>query len=193
MSGIAFDLKLDDAALKRGLTSIVTFGPERTGPALEEIGEAMVSSTIARMNREEAPDGSKWKPSKRAMREGGTTLQKTRRLVRSIVSALLSSAAGVEWGTNVAYAAPNQLGALITKYAQSRPIYRKVKDGEILPGFVKKKRSNFETWHEQGEHQIKIPARPFIGFSADDQTQVAEILTRHLLAAMTGRAPGAAA
>lgn len=79
----------------------------------------------------------------------------------------------VEVGTNKVYAAIHQFGGTIEKYAQSRQIYRRYdkRSGALGNRFVSRSKSNFATWHEIKEHTIDIPARPFLGVSADDEAE----------------------
>ena len=69
---------------------------------------------ISQIMRDEVPKNfeaggkPKWKPSKRAMREGGKTLVDTARLMRSISPSSTEHEARV--GTNVEYAAIHQFG-----------------------------------------------------------------------------------
>lgn len=193
MTGIAATIELDDAPIRALFASLMYF-PDQLPYAADEIGEAMVSSTQRRFGTEKSPEGTPWKQSQRARRDGGKTLQESRRLYRSVVSRVLTAAqtTGVEWGTNVIYAAIHQMGGKIQKYAQSRPIFRKVKAGEIQPGFVKRRHSNFESWHGQGEHSITIPARPFIGIDTADRDEISSILVSWLNKALIAGIPGAA-
>lgn len=107
MGGTSF--KLDWGGLDRMLGTAVT--KARQGKAaMDEIGDAMVSSTIGRFQTSTAPDGTTWKPSQRAEREGGKTL------VDKGASGLMGSIGyeaspdNVVWGSNKVYARIHQLG-----------------------------------------------------------------------------------
>jgi phage virion morphogenesis protein len=76
--------------------------------AMAEIGEALVSSTVERFESGEGPDGTAWKPSQRAEKEGGKTLVDTGRLRGSI--GYEASPASVSVGSNLVYARIHQLG-----------------------------------------------------------------------------------
>ena len=122
-------------------------------PLMSRIGQYGESSTIQRFDDETAPDGSKWPQSIRARVEGGKTLTDSARLKMSITHRSDSSSA--EWGTNVIYAAVHQSGATI------RPVSAKALSFR-LPGnlrFVSVK-------------EVVIPARPFIGLSAEDEEEI---------------------
>ena len=105
MGGTSF--KLDWGGLDRALGSAVGKAA-RTKPVLEEIGEALVSSTVERFSSSTAPDGTPWEPSQRAEREGGKTLVDSGRLRSSI--GYEASSAHVAVGSNVEYARIHQLG-----------------------------------------------------------------------------------
>lgn len=79
-----------------------------TKPLMASIGEALVSSTIKRFVAETAPDGKKWKKSKRAASENGATLTDTGRLRKSIDFA--ATPAKVMVGSNAVYARIHQMG-----------------------------------------------------------------------------------
>lgn len=75
---------------------------------MASVGEALVSGTVKRFQDEEDPQGKKWLASKRAAKEGGTTLTDTARLRKSIDYAATPDKVMV--GSNVAYARIHQLG-----------------------------------------------------------------------------------
>lgn len=126
-----------------------------TLPLMDGIGLYLESATIERFDREQAPDGSKWKPSHRARAEGGKTLTDSARLKQSITHN--ASATRVEVGTNVIYAAVHQFGAKISAKSKKGLAF-------TLPGvglvFAK---------------SVTIPARPFLGMSAEDETEVVQL------------------
>lgn len=125
---------------------------EDLSPLMDIIGQALESSTIERFDEERAPDGSRWTPSLRARLEGGKTLTKSARLKQSITHRSTSDSAEV--GTNLIYAGTHQEGATI-----------RGKGGKLsfrLPGGL-----GFRS-----VEQVIIPARPFLGVSADDELEI---------------------
>lgn len=190
--GVSATIELDDAPIRALFGRLLAF-PAQLRSAADEIGEAMVASTQRRFAAETGPDGLKWKPSQRVVKHGGKTLQLTRRLYRSLVHNVIAAAASgasVEWGTNVAYAWVHQVGALLYHRAGTVKINRRVKDGEIQPGFVKRGKSNFETEHTFGNYAVIIPARPFVGIDAGDTAEISEILGDALARAFAGNVAG---
>lgn len=105
MGGASF--KLDWNGLDRILGS-ATAASARSKAVMAEIGEALVSSTVERFETSTAPDGTAWKPSQRAEKEGGQTLVDTGRLRGSI--GYEASPASVSVGSNLVYARIHQLG-----------------------------------------------------------------------------------
>lgn len=168
-------------------------------PAMDEIGAMLMTSTDLRFERQVDPDGTPWTPNapstaKRKAKLGRElVLQMSGRLRGSITRQAESNSVTV--GANLVYAGIHQRGGTIDRAASVRQIYRKFvetkgKGGavhrELLPGFVKKKQSNFETSHDVGAHSITIPARPFLGINRQDREGAVEILQRFI-----ADAPGA--
>lgn len=120
---------------------------------LAPIGVMLEGTTRERFENGVAPDGSKWKPSLRVKLEGGKTLIKDDILKPSITSQ--ADATSVEVGTNIVYAGVHQFGATIR--AKSAKGLR-----FALPGGLGFRRVM----------QVELPARPFLGLSAEDETEI---------------------
>lgn len=121
------------------------------------IGELLRSSTVERFNTGKNPDDKPWPVSKNAIASGKKTLLNTARLRNSINSS--ANQKGVAVGTNTIYAATHQFG-------DSREIKAKTQKGMVFMtpnGFRRKKYV-----------RITIPARPFLGISEDDMTEIKE-------------------
>ena len=110
-----------------------------------------MSSTKERFDAETGPDGEKWKPSARAMAEGGKTLTDTAVLKNSIGYEATSTEVAV--GTNDPRAAIHQFGGEI-KPKQAKALAFEI-NGQMV--VVKK---------------VEMPARAFIGISEEDQVEV---------------------
>ncbi|WP_448339732.1 phage virion morphogenesis protein [Desulfovibrio piger] len=93
-----FDKALSKAGHKLGDTQAL----------MESVGEALVSDTKKRFDAKKDPEGTPWKPSRRALEKGGKTLTNSGRLRRSIDYAATSDKVMV--GSNLAYARIHQLG-----------------------------------------------------------------------------------
>ena len=134
----------------------------RTGniqPAMEGIGQILVSNTQQRFVDQVDPDGLPWKElsavtlsRRRKAGSGAQILRDTGRLASSISYKVTGGT--VELGTNVVYAGTHQYGAKKGSYGRTR------KGGPI-------------PWGD-------IPARPFFGYNDQDQADVLELLQRYI-------------
>ncbi|WP_439069122.1 hypothetical protein ACSJL3_003006 [Serratia nevei] len=59
-------------------------------------------------------------------------------------------------------------------------VYRQKKNGEIDNRFVRKSKSNFAQWHTIPAHQVTIPARPWLGVSAEQGERLVELARNYL-------------
>ena len=173
----------NSTAITRQLTALArAVSPAGLRGALREMGEDLAESTRRRFVTSTAPDGSRWAPnaastyaamvSKSDLRRDGRLrassarkLAGKRPLVReghladSITYQMIDG--GVEIGTSRVYAATHQYGARKGQYGRTRR-------GAPIP------------WGD-------IPARPFLGLSAEDERKVLDIIDRHLRRAASGR------
>lgn len=176
-------VEVSDQAILKTLATLKARGADLY-PLMDEIGSALVASTLRRFETQSGPDGQGWPAlSRSTLRQRGHTarmLQARGHLRQSITHRAMANA--VEVGTNLVYAAIHQFGGKIEKYAASLPIYRKQADLQAgrAARFVKKSKSDFMSYHEVGAHTVTIPARPYLGIDADDQTAIAEIILGHL-------------
>ncbi|HBI6270473.1 TPA: phage virion morphogenesis protein, partial [Serratia marcescens] len=75
----------------------------------------------------------------------------------------------------------HQFGATIEIAARSQQAYyRQKKNGEIDNRFVRKSKSNFAQWHTIPAHQVTIPARPWLGVSAEQGERLVELARNYL-------------
>lgn len=130
---------------------------------LDSIGAYLETVTDRRFERERAPDGAPWKPSRRALDEGGQTLTKSSRLRRSITRRV--SDRELQVGTNAVYAAIHQFGGTI------RP-----RKGRFLVFGPKDDRTFARS--------VSMPARPFLGIDDRDRNRIRDIVIGHI-----GKAP----
>lgn len=133
-------------------------------PVMRQIAGYMWDAVEENFHEEGRP---KWGPSKRALNEGGMTLQKSGQLAASIVAR--SDAVSATVSTNKAYAAANHFGAHIPPH-------------DIFP--VDKK----AIWWPGASHPVKkvrfpgadIPARPFMSLTNDDLQDIQDALLKWL-------------
>lgn len=148
------------------------------------IGDALVRSTHVRMEREQAPDGTAWQKSRRAAETGGRTLYKIGHLYQSITSQAGPDSVAV--GSDVVYAAIHQFGGDVQHAARVQTIYRRLADmqAERPAPFVKRGRATFVSNHQVAAHTVTMPARPYLGVSADDQAEILAVVEDAFLLAM---------
>ncbi len=173
--GVSIRIDVDAGQLRGGLRALQEAALDPT-EAFDVIGRRWVDLTRERFAQGNAPDGTPWKPSQRALRDGGQTLVDKRRLEGSITHE--ADPEGVTIGTNVVYAAAHQFGATIVPKNKKRLRF-------FVPGagwvFAKK---------------VTLPPRPFIGFNQSYGEEFAEILVNFLERKAregAGGAPGGAA
>ena len=106
-AGIRLDA--DTALLRARVADMAAVLRKDPQVAFDEAGQILVASTVLRFERGTGPDGEPWKPSRRALEEGGQTLVDSARLRNSMTH--VASADGVDVGTNVVYAAIHQFGS----------------------------------------------------------------------------------
>lgn len=149
---IALDQRAFQGALNR-LSALVDF----SGAALlEEIAALGESQTRRRITDEKtAPDGTPWKPNL-----AGTSilLQSGQNLLASVASS--SDDEEAVWGAGWEFAHIHQDGAVITANTAAALSFR-VGDRSV---------------HAKS---VTIPARPFVGLSAENRAELDELITDH--------------
>jgi phage virion morphogenesis protein len=124
---------------------------------MADIGRSLRASTLERFRTERDPDDRAWIPSRRRA-EGSPrpTLTLSARLRSSISSRATDSE--VRIGTNVIYAATHQFGGTIRPKTAKALVF-------ALPS---------GQWVQA--KAVTIPARPFLGVSADDRQEIVAIV-----------------
>ena len=107
MAGATIRIEVEDKAVKSALARMQKRAADLT-PAMDEIGSMLTASVLNRFETGTGPGGQAWPPSIRAGKTGGQTLVDTGRLRDSITH--IAGRDFVEVGTNVIYAAIQQLG-----------------------------------------------------------------------------------
>ena len=133
---------------------------ENPEKALKECGLVLLRSVARNFKAGGRP--VRWRPSKRALREGGKTLIDTARLKNSMTMRVLGRSLTV--GTNVKYARIHQLGGKLDKNVTVKQHYRYITQafGKDIDGrkvLVKQHQRKMDTY---------IPARPFLKVQAGD-------------------------
>lgn len=141
---------------------------EDMSPAMLAIGEILTESTKARFSTSTAPDGSRWKPNAQATVLG--VLQK--------ISGAYSKKSGklTKKGSAVAM---NKKPLVATGILQDTISYKLINNGRGVEVGTNRFAGEWDGGAAVlhfGSRDGKIPARPFIGISADDQTDILAIL-----------------
>lgn len=123
------------------------------------IAESVRTSTVERFAAQTSPSGDRWTPSIRAAQEGGKTLTKSAVLKNSINAQSDSTGAAV--GTNLVYAATHQFGDERTIRAKNSKYLRFKISGR---------------WVSVPSVRVNIPARPFLGISEDDESEIKALI-----------------
>jgi len=175
-AGARITVDVEDGALRAALKRM-TAQLDDMAPVMDEIGGVLVSSTADRFEREGGPDGTPWKPSGRARRVGGQTLSETGRLRSSIVHR--ADGSGVDVGTNVVYAAIHQFGGAVKRPARRQVLAFNAKGTRFASRRstrARKAGSVRVAIADIGEHEINMPARPFLGVSDADRVSILAIV-----------------
>ncbi|HEX5276493.1 MAG TPA: phage virion morphogenesis protein [Fluviicoccus sp.] len=158
---------------------------------LARIGE---NQTRERFRTEIDPNGQRWDPSRRASDQGGKTLTGNGILAGSITSDATIEYA--EWGTNMEYAAIHQFGGVIRPVRAkflAVPITdaaRAVPGPRHFPGHLTVAQSLKGQWmlldpdtgevHYLLKKSVEIPARAFLGLSAQNRDEMLTWMNKKL-------------
>lgn len=160
MAGITLHLTGDELGFESALERVMAAMDDNT-PLMSAIGGHLTESAQTRIDHTNiGPDGIQWTMSRRVQNKGGKTLLKSHVLRNSI-----HFEAGkdfVEVGSDVIYSAVHQLGAAVGAFGR------------------------WEHFGSDGEKHSKplpfgdIPARPYLGVSRDDQSEIASLVQLYL-------------
>lgn len=192
MAGVSF--VFDDEAAQAVLNRLERAATHPRG-AFERIGAYFVTSTQQNIERETAPDGTKWprlspRTANRRLGKGKRGYDHMLRVSARLYQSIASDASddGVEWGSNLVYARAHQLGAVIQQPAREGQIAlgkvrQRQADGSfrLRSRFVRPTRKNAEIRQVSIKaHQVRLPPRPFLGVSAADRVEVEQISIDYL-------------
>lgn len=153
-------------------------------PMFKDIGGYLMMAHRQRFDQQVSPDGIAWQAlSPRYLKRKKKNRDKILRLDGRLANDLRYQNSDTEllFGSNMAYAAIHQFGGTIDMPARSQQAYfKQAKNGTIGKRFVKKTKSNFAQWVTIGAYKIKIPARPWLGVSAEDESELLRITRKYL-------------
>ncbi|MFF3704993.1 phage virion morphogenesis protein [Pseudomonas qingdaonensis] len=180
MAGAMLDVVIDTSVVGRELELLIErLGSLRT--PLNDVAEYLYQTVDNRARRQIGPDGSPWAPlSPRtlARKKGNKTLRESGALLDTLRHQVSNEE--LEFGTDRPYGAIHQFGGKIEHAARSQQVYFKEKGGVVGNRFVKKSRSNFAQWVSHGARSVQMPARPYLGLSGEDETEVLVIVAAYL-------------
>ena len=167
MAGVTIRVTIDDSEVVAALDRLAAAGRDLR-PAMQEIGETLVSSTRERFRSETAPDGAPWAPLTAATRRRKERNKHRILTLEGHLSGGLDYRAGsdsVEVGSPSIYAGTHQFGAPAGSFGETAT-------GRPIP------------WGD-------IPARPFLvdaegDLAPDDEAAIRDILLEHLAGAVGG-------
>ena len=164
--GINMDFKIahDTSEINAALAGLLKFASDQS-EMMGVIGSFIESSTKARFDSSTSPEGTAWKPSRRAAAENGKTLLDKGHLRDSIHYQAASD--HVVIGTNLIYAAIHQFGGIIKAKAGGKLKFKHSAGFAVLD-------------------QVMIPARPFFGISGTDETEIEHIMADFIRTAAHG-------
>lgn len=173
VSGLNLSVELDDklSAGLKGLEGSAT----NMRPAWAAIAHYLVEEAEERFRTETGPDGVPWKQSAEAIQEGRQTLTKEGYLRRSLRE---------EWGDDYAAAGPEASGPS-AEYAE---IHQKGGTIRARPGEARSKPGHDGSTHFTARalntpfgprQSVTIPARPYMGLSAEGVEEVLFIIAEH--------------
>jgi phage gpG-like protein len=177
---VTFTVDLDDVAPRAAIARL-SAGAQDMAPLMEEIGAVLVAGARERIGQtNETPEGVPWPESLRAQLGGeretedgelntqysGPTLYRTGALLESIITE--PEARQVKVGSILPYAGVHQTGMTITP-----------KSGKALSFTL----ANGET---AMVGSVTIPARPYLGVSADERTDIEDITETYLNDLLSG-------
>lgn len=186
MTGISITAELDATEAQQRLRAMITL-MDRKKPFFDDVGNLLIASVGRRFKAERAPDGTPWAPLKpatirsriRRKRSPEGILRDYGHLEGSINAQTTDDEVRV--GSPDEHAAIHQLGGTIEMPGRAAKIYRrKDRKGQVGRRFVKKSTANHVTDAAIPAYSITIPARPFLGISAEDQTDIMAAAERWL-------------
>lgn len=177
MAGTHLTIAVDDA---QALAMLARIGEPGTDDLMPRLGEYLQASTQKRFKTQTAPDGTAWAPLQpryaRRKKYAKDKILTLRGYLRGGIHYQVTGSAEVEVGSNTKYAAIHQLGGEIDRPERQAAVRYRTVAGRTLFAGRKHKRGVTERQVTIPVHFVKIPARPFLGISADDDKEIRSII-----------------
>lgn len=172
-------LTIDKAELERLKAFMAEQAALDTSGLMHRLGEYLQRTTQARFKTQTAPDGTPWAPLQqryaRRKKYNKDKVLTLRGYLRSYIHYQVPDAHTVEVGSNQKYAAIHQFGGEIDKPERQATVRYRSVAGKVLFAGKKHKRAT-EKAVTIPVHFVKIPARPFLGLSAEDDREIQRII-----------------
>ena len=156
MAGATLHVEVDDARVRAALDRLQAAGTDLR-PVMEDVGEYLLRTTRERFRDQEDPDGAPWAPLSPAYRARKRRKQNMVLTLDGYLGGGLTYRAdsdSVVVGSPSIYAGTHQFGA-------KKGAFGATSRGSPIP------------WGD-------IPARPFLGLSSADESEVVDIILNHL-------------
>lgn len=187
MTGISITVDLDDIVARDRLQDMLD-RMDRREPFFKDVGQALTNSVRRRFATETGPDGAPWtalsprtvRARTRRRRSALSILRERGLLAGSIHYRADNDSVAV--GAVPEYAAIHQFGGTINMPARSGTVwFGRKRAGQAGRRFAKKKNKTSEARAVQiGAYTITIPARPYLGISAEDEISIQQAAERWL-------------
>lgn len=183
MAGARLDVELNSLAAQDAINQYVqVLGDPK--PLFRDIGEFLIIAHNQRFRDQTSPDGTPWAPLSPGYLKTKRKNQNKILFLDGYLATTMRYQVGeneLQFGSNLPYAAIHQFGGERSKAASMRTLYfKRDKEGGVGNKFVKKKKSDFAQDVQVGAYKIRMPARPFLGTSEEDNVEILNIVINHL-------------
>jgi phage virion morphogenesis protein len=160
---------------------------------LEDIGEYVLRSTRDRAAQQKAPDGTAWAPLspryKRLKDKKRPGLPMLRFDFHMLGDQLSQQVQGNDLviGTSAPYGARQHFGGTFEHASRATDVFfKRERDGTVGNRFVSRRKSNFAQRATIPAYKVTTPARPWLGLSTQDETEVLAIAQQHVIGSKSG-------
>lgn len=183
MAGARLDVELNSQAAQDAINQYVqVLGDPK--PLFGDIGEYLTIAHNQRFRDQISPDGTPWQPLSPSYQKQKRKNQNKILFLDGYLANTMRYQVGeneLQFGSNLPYAAIHHFGGERTVSAKMKSLYfKRNKDGTVGNKFVKKQKSDFAQDVQVGAYKIRMPARPFLGTSEDDNVEILNIVINHL-------------
>ena len=176
-NSVIFQVDIQDVEAQAAVGSILRRLENRL-PFFKVVGEILTASTKQRIEDEQGPDGQRWPELSPATllqrsrngRSKVSMLRETGLLMGSIHSE--ASETGVKVGAVPPYSAIHQFGGKINIPGHERVLHFRKADKGLGRRFAKASKAEQSVTVSIPARTVTIPARPYLGLSNQDETEI---------------------